>query len=63
MERIREEFCGRFQQMVELCADEAGEAGRGDQSFRFAGFSVGDATAGEIGAEHEIGRRAWRMRP
>ena len=40
--------------MVQLGADESGQAWKRDESFGFAGIFVGDSAAGEVGAQDEI---------
>lgn len=54
MDWVREEFRGRFEQMVQLGADEPGQARKRDQGFGLAGIFGRDSAAGEVGAQHEV---------
>lgn len=54
-EGIGEEFARRLQSVVELCADNAREARDGDEHFGERRAGIGDAAAGEVGAQGVIG--------
>lgn len=55
MNGIGEEIAGSFQYVVELGAQNAGQAGNGDKRFGVGGRVLRDLTAAKIGAEKEKG--------